>query len=212
MSETGSGKRGGFDTSRPLASFIAVVGGVLVRPARFFAGLAGSETKRVKEPLIFAVICAMLSSFFSFLAAPFDPFAPESPASISGFISIHRENPGAMVALAALFILLLPVFAIVGLYIGAAIQHLFVLVFVRRRRGFQSTFLVVAYGGSVISLLTWVPIAGYLAVLYGVYVTAMGLKELHGTTIARASLAALVPAVLGLITTAIVLISSLSGG
>lgn len=205
MSETDSGKQSGFDTSRPLASFVEVVGGVLVRPARFFAGLEDSGMKRVKEPLIFAVVCGVLSFPLSFLAAPLDPLTPESPASISGFLSMQRENPGAAVALAALLVLLLPFFAIAGVYISAVIQQLFVFVFVRQRRGFRSTFAVIAYGSSVISLLTWVPILGYLATLYGIYVVAMGLKELHGTTMTRAFLAAAVPALLSLATTVLVL-------
>jgi hypothetical protein len=201
LSETGSEKRSGFDTSRPLTSFVEAVGSVLVSPRRFFADLEDSGTKRVKEPLIFALICGVLSFPLSFLAAPLDPLTPESPASISGFLSMQRENPGAALALAALLVLLLPFFAIAGVYISAVIQQLFVFIFVRERRGFRSTFAAIAYGGGVISLLSWIPILGYIATLYGIYVVAVGLKELHVTTTTRALLASAVPALLGLVGT-----------
>ena len=80
---------------------------------------------------------------------------------------------------------------------GAAIQHFFVFLFVRERRGYWGTFPVVAYG-SAISLLSWIPVLGYLATLYGVYVTTVGLREAHATSTTRALLAALVPALFGL--------------
>jgi hypothetical protein len=88
---------------------------------------------------------------------------------------------------------------VLGVYIGAAIQHLFVFLFVRERRGFWGTFPVVAYGGAALSLLSWIPILGYLVMLYGIYVTTVGMREMHGTTTPRALLAALVPTLLSLL-------------
>lgn len=55
-----------------------------------------------------------------------------------------------------------------------------------------ATLRVNAYT-SAAALLSWVPVAGYLASLYGLYVTMLGIRELHGTTTKRASLAILVP-------------------
>ena len=188
----------GFDTSRPVASFLEVVRGVLVEPARFFAGLGGPRPDRVKGPLIFAIICALISSPFAFFLQRYDPLAPRQPDMVSGFSSMFRDNPAAAIALAVLLVALLPLFVALGVYIGAAVQHFFVFLFVRERRGYWGTFPVVAYGGAAISLFSWMPILGYLASLYGIYITTVGLKEMHGTTTTRALLAALVPSLFGL--------------
>ena len=200
----------GFDTSRPGESFVEVVRGVLVEPARFFAGLGEPDPDRVKGPLVFALICYAVSLPLSFLVAPFDPLMPERADPTTGLFSFAQDNLGLALALAVLFLILLPLLAVLGVYLGAAIQHFFVFLFVKQRRGYWGTFPVVAYG-SALALLSWVPVLGYLATLYGVYVTALGLREMHGTSTVRALLAALVPALIGLASTLSSLASSSSG-
>jgi hypothetical protein len=189
----------GFDTSRPGRSFLEVARGVLAEPAAFFAGLGGPRPGRVKGPLVFAIICGVVSSPLALLLEPFNPLTRGQPGIGSSFSSLYGNNPGAAIALAALIVVLLPLFIVLGVYIGAAIQHLFVFLFVRERRGFWGTFPVVAYGGAAISLFSWMPILGYLASIYGIYVTTVGLREMHGTSTTRALLAALVPTLLSLI-------------
>jgi hypothetical protein len=189
----------GFDTSRPGRSFLEVARGVLVEPAAFFAGLGGPRPGRVKGPLVFAIICGVVSSPLALLLEPLNPLTRGQPGIGSSFSSLYGNNPVAAVALAVLIVVLLPLFLVLGVYIGAAIQHLFVFLFVRERRGFWGTFPVVAYGGAAISLFSWVPILGYLASIYGIYVTTMGLREMHGTSTTRALLAALFPTLLSLL-------------
>lgn len=189
----------GFDTSRPLGSFVEVARGALAEPAAFFAGLGGPRPGRVKGPLVFAIICGAVSSLLSLIAEPFNPLTRGQPGIGSSFSSLYGNNPGAAIALAVLIVVMLPLLIVLGVYIGAAIQHLFVFLFVRERRGFWGTFPVVAYGGSAISLFSWMPILGYLASIYGIYVTTVGLRELHGTTTIRALLAALFPTLLSLL-------------
>jgi hypothetical protein len=189
----------GFDTSRPGRSFLEVARGVLAEPAAFFAGLGGPRPGRVKGPLVFAIICGVVSSPLALLLEPFNPLTRGQPGIGSSFSSLYGNNPGAAIALAALIVVLLPLFIVLGVYIGAAIQHLFVFLFVRERSGFWGTFPVVAYGGAAISLFSWMPILGYLASIYGIYVTTVGLREMHGTSTTRALLAALVPTLLSLL-------------
>lgn len=184
---------------------------MLAEPARFFAGLGGPRPDRVKEPIIFAIICALLSTPFAFFLQRYDPLAPRQPDMVSGFTSMFRDNPAAAIALAVLLVVLLPLFAVLGVYIGAAIQHLFVLLFVRERRGYWGTFPVVAYG-SALSLFSWIPVVGYLISLYGIYVTTVGLREMHGTTTPRALLAALVPSLFGLAGVISSLLAPFAGG
>jgi hypothetical protein len=189
----------GFDTSRPGRSFLEVARGVLVEPAAFFAGLGGPRPGRLKGPLVFAIICGVVSSPLALLLEPFNPLTRGQPGVGSSFSSLYGNNPVAAIALAVLIVVLLPLFLVLGVYIGAAIQHLFVFLFVRERRGFWGTFPVVAYGGAAISLFSWIPILGYLASIYGIYVTTMGLREMHETSTTRALLAALFPTLLSLL-------------
>ena len=200
----------GFDTSRPRESFVEVVRGVLLEPARFFAGLGEPGPEGVKGPLVFALICSAISFPLALLVAPVDPLVPEQSNLLANFLSFARDNIGLAVGLAAVFLILLPLFAILGLYLGAAIQHFFVFLFVRERKGYWGTFPVVAYG-SALALLSWIPVLGYLATIYGIYVTTVGLREMHGTTTARALLATLVPALIGLASTLYGLVSPLPG-
>ena len=116
----------GFDTSRPLGSFVEVARGALLEPAAFFAGLGGPRPGRVKGPLVFAIICGVISLPLSLIAEPFDPLRRGQPGMGASFSSLYESNPGAAIALAALIVVLLPLFAVLGVYIGAAIQHLFV--------------------------------------------------------------------------------------
>lgn len=171
---------------------------MLVEPARFFAGLGGPGPDRAKGPLIFATICGVISFLLSFIVAPYDPLAPGQPGLRSGFFSLFRDSPGAATALAAVFVVLLPLLVVLGVYVGAALQHFFVFLFVRERRGYWGTFPVFAYGGGALALFSWIPILGYLVGLYGVYITTIGLRELHATSTTRALLASLVPTLLSL--------------
>ena len=200
----------GFDASRPGESFVEVVRGVLVEPARFFAGLGEPDPRGAKGPLLFAVICGVISVPLSYLAAPFDPLVSGRPGFRVDFLGFAQNNPLVTVALAVVFIILVPLLITLGVYLGAAIQHFFVFLFVRERKGYWGTFPVVAYG-SAISLLSWIPVLGYLATLYGIYVTTVGLKEMHATSTTRALLAALVPALLGLAAAAFSFFSLPSG-
>ena len=184
-----------FTTSRPVSSFVETVRKVILDPSEFFSGV--ETTTAAKGPVIFAVACGMISALLGVLSEPLDPTIPSDASILQGFLSFAANNPGIAVALLVLGLILLPLFALLGLYVTAVIQHLFVLIFVRQRRGFEATFRVAAYG-SAISLFSWIPIVGYLVTLYGVYVYTMGLKKLHSTSTTRALLAALVPILLNL--------------
>ena len=198
LQENGRRRTRGFDTSRPVGSFIEVVRGVLFEPARFFAGLTPRQ-EGVWAPLILAGICFVISAPLSLLSAPLDPLAPEDVLSpLFSLFSLAQDSPGTAIVLAVFLLLLVPLFVALSVYLGTAIHHLFILLFVRQQRGFPATFLVVAYG-SALQLLSWIPVLGYLATLYGIYVFTVGLREVHGTTTTQALLAALVPSLLALV-------------
>lgn len=187
--------RRGLDASRPLTSFVGSVRGVLFGPARFFAGLRESreEERGAGGSLLFACVCFALGLFLTFLAAPLDPLLPQdTPNPLYDFFSRDQGDPSSFMPAVAFRIGMAAIAGGLLVCLTALIQHLFVLLFVRERRGFWATFLVVAYQNAIL-LVTWVPVLGLLAEPYGVYIAAVGVREMHGTTTVRALLAVLVP-------------------
>ena len=61
-----------------------------------------------------------------------------------------------------------------------------------RNSGYGATFRVASYT-QVTSLVNWVPIIGPLLALYGIYLSIVGIREMHGTTTGKAALVVLIP-------------------
>ena len=186
MGSTGGNEsvRTGFEPARFFDSFVQTVRAVTLEPAAFFRNLARSAS--TGNAVVFAVVCAVANLALARLAAPFDPLTTGRTGLPDGWL----------VATLALS----PLLAWLGLYFLAAVQHLFVAVFVRSGRGFDTTLRISAYA-SALALLSWVPVVGYLASLYGLYVTMVGIRELHETSVRRALLAVSVPVLLFAATT-----------
>lgn len=203
-----------FSLSAPLWSFASTVRGVLLSPARFFGGVSAGPRVRLREPLLFSLICTLISTPLAFLAAPLDPFIRNAPGFGETFswvpeLDIAGLEPGVAIRTGLVFVfvgLLILALAVAGFalftYIGATIHQLLVRIFVgRENAGFAATFKVFTYV-SAASLLSWIPVLGYLVSLYAFYLTAVGIRELHSTTTARAVLVAIIPFALSLLSLA----------
>ena len=70
--------------------------------------------------------------------------------------------------------------------------------------GFGSTFRVASYT-QVTSLVNWIPIVGPLLALYRLYLSIVGIKEMHSTTMGEAALVILIPFVVALLVALVVL-------
>src|ERR671916_1893118 len=182
-----------FNLSNPVNSFLDVVRRVVLQPVRFFAGLPRSGV--LLSPLLFALICIVISAILS--AVLVLAGVQESP----GF------NPNPQNALPSVFtpgsawasILLSPIGGTIGLFVVAAIQQLLVrLVVGANNSGFGATFRVASYT-QVTSLVNWIPIVGPLLALYGLYLSIVGIREMHNTTTGKAALVILIPFVVVLI-------------
>src|SRR5215216_5851180 len=170
---SGGASGGEFDYSDPVQSFINAVRGVVTAPVGFFRGIRREGD--FVNPLIFAIICYEVS------------------AILGGIIALAFGSRGFGGFLAS--IIFAPIGAAIGLFIGAGILHLLVMLIVgSRNSGFEGTFRVGAYS-SVTSLVSWIPIIGLIASLYGIYLAIVGIREVHNTTTGRAALVVLIPAV-----------------
>jgi hypothetical protein len=73
--------------------------------------------------------------------------------------------------------------------------------------GYEATFRVVSYA-SVTSLVNWIPVIGGLLGLYGLYLTIVGIREIHATTTGRAALV-LVPVYCVVVVAGVIFLSRL---
>lgn len=166
-----------FSLSDPVGSFIATVRGVVLSPVQFFRGIRTSGD--FVGPMVFALICSVISgilgAFISLISNLI--FGNGAGAAVGGFFST---------------LFLTPIFTLIGLFIGAGIYHLLVMLLVRPNAGFEGSFRVVAYS-SVVQLVSWVPIIGGLLSLYIIVLDIFGMREVHGTTTGRAVAVILIP-------------------
>ena len=185
MGRSGSG--GEFDLSNPVNSFVEVVRRVVLQPVRFFAELTRGGT--LVNALVFALVCIVISAILSGLLVLVG--VQESP----GF------NPNPQNAIPSTFapasalasIAFAPIGGAIGLFVAAAIQQLLVRLIVgENNMGFISTFKVASYS-QVTSLVNWIPIVGPLLALYGLYLSIVGIREVHATTTGKAALVVLIP-------------------
>src|SRR3712207_2347284 len=116
-----------FRYTDPVQTFIATVQAVVLRPVDFFRGILRQGD--LINPLIFALICYEVAAILGGLLR------------LVGFGASNQYFVGFLVS-----IILAPFFAAIGLFIGAGILHLLVMLIVgSRNSGFEATFRVVAY-------------------------------------------------------------------
>jgi hypothetical protein len=177
-----SGSSGGeFDYSDPVQSFMNAVRGVVTAPVGFFRGIRREGD--FVNPLIFAIICYEVS------------------AILGGLLSLVGVGMGDAQGFGSFLIgiILAPIGAAIVLFIGAGILHLLVMLIVgSRNAGYEGTFRVGAYS-AVTSLVSWIPIIGLIASLYGIYLAIVGMREVHNTTTGKAALVVLIPAIVVII-------------
>lgn len=187
---------GEFDLSNPVNSFIWTVKSLVFGPAAFFRGMP--RNAGLKNPLAFAVVCSLIAAapaallvlLFSLVAG----LSGDATSAVGGIF-------GAFVVL-----LLYPIVTVIGLFVGAGIYHLLVLLLLRpSNAGFGATFRVASYGSfpNVLGFLFFIPILNILAGLaigvYTVILYVLGLREAHATTTGKAALVVLAPVAVGLV-------------
>jgi hypothetical protein len=174
---SGGASGGEFDYSDPVQSFINAVRSVVTAPVGFFRGIRREGD--FVNPLIFAIICYEVS------------------AILGGLLGLVGVGMGGTRGFGSFLvsIILAPIGVVIGLFIGAGILHLLVMLIVgSRNSGFEGTFRVSAYS-SVTSLVSWIPFIGWIASLYGIYLAIMGIREVHNTSTGKAVIVVLIPAV-----------------
>lgn len=164
---------------------------VLFSPAEFFKTMPVKEG--LTDPLLYALIVGMVGLMFSYT------WQILLNGSVQGFMppemrtSQYQIFQGINIAALAI---LSPFMLIIGMFIGAGMLHLFLLLVRGARAGFEATFRVVAYCFSPNILLVIPVCGGVIAWIWSLVITIIGLKAAHEISGGKAAFAVLFPLLL----------------
>jgi len=180
---------GEFDYRDPVQSFVRATRGALTRPVDFFRGM--TRQGDFVNPILYALICyeiyAVLSGIIGLV--------------FGGIASIGSGTAGEQAAGVAtsfggfiVSVIVAPFIAALILIVMAGIKHLLVILIVgSSNAGFEATLRVQSYTFAT-RVFWWVPIIGPLVgFVYGVYLSVVGIREVHATTTGKAALVVLIP-------------------
>jgi hypothetical protein len=158
----------------------------VTQPTSFFRGLPRQGT--VANPLIFALICFVINAIFTGL------LELAGIGASRWFVRVAEEGNIFERIIDFLGTLVFtPTAGVIGVFIGAAILQLLTQLIVgANNSGYRATFRVTSYT-AVTALVNWIPVIGGLLALYGVYLSVMGIREMHQTTTGKAVLVVLIP-------------------
>jgi hypothetical protein len=161
------------------------------RPSEAFAGMP--TTGGIGSPLVYAIavgwvgigIAVVWNTLFQGMWIPFMGGGEEA-AVAAGFTA----------AWAVGMILLAPIFVVIGVFIGAAILHLMLMIVGGANNGFEATVRVVCYAQTA-QLAGIIPFCGGLiSMVWAIILYVIGLSTAHRTTQGKAILAVVLPVVL----------------
>ena len=176
-----------YDLSNPVESFADVVRRVVLQPVGFFAGLPRRGS--LLNPLVSALICTEIAAILVGILS----LAGVGGAFVTGYGFQVPENQGLGEFIGS--VVFAPVGSAIGVFVVAGIAHLLVrLVVGATNAGFGATFRVAAYT-SVTSLVSWIPFVGGLLALYGIYISVVGIREMHSTTMGKALVVVVLPVI-----------------
>jgi hypothetical protein len=171
-------------------AFIETLVMVLTRPAEAFSVM--KREGGLGEPLIYALIGGCIGGIVSFLFSL-------GFQSLGMFTDRHNNALAAMagMGIGSAMIILLPLFIVIGLFIGSAIVHLCLMIVGGANQSFETTFRVLAFSHGSTGPLQIVPLCGGLiSGVWAVVCTCIGLARAHETDTGRAVLAVFLPLII----------------
>jgi hypothetical protein len=170
------------------AAFIETLQMVLTRPSEAFTAMR--REGGIGEPLLYAVIGGSVGGAVSFLfSMGLQSLGLFGNQSHNAFAVMAGLGVGSI-----LFIIFLPVFICIGLFIGAAVVHVCLMMVGGAKQSFETTFRVVAFTHGSTGPLQMIPVCGGLiAGVWALIIYCIGLARAHETETGRAVLAVLLP-------------------
>jgi hypothetical protein len=172
---------------------------VLTRPGEAFTRM--STTGDLGRPLVYAVVFGWIGVIASqiyqlALRGAMWQFLPRMPGGMRGMALPATFNVVLMIVA--------PVLVLLGVFIGAAIVHVFLMIVGGANKGFATTVRVLCYAGTT-QVLQVIPFCGgIVASIWAIVLEIIGLAQAHRTTQGKAALAVLLPIALCCVCVAIV--------
>ena len=168
-------------------AFIETLAMVLTKPDLAFRTM--KTEGGLAEPLIYGLIGGCVGGIVSLLLS----LGLQSMGLFAGQRDAFTAMAGIGIGMIAL-IVLVPVFIVIVLFIGAAIVHLCLMIVGGADKSFETTFRVLAFSHGSTGPLQIIPVCGGLiAGVWALVVNCIGLARAHETTTGRAVLAVLLP-------------------
>jgi hypothetical protein len=167
-------------------AFIETLVMVLTRPAEAFTVM--KREGGLGEPLIYALIGGCLGGIVSILFS--------LGLQSVGLFADRHDTFAAMAGMggSAAFIILVPLFVIIGLFVGSAIIHLCLMIVGGANQSFETTFRVIAFSQGSTGPLQMIPVCGgMIAGVWALVCNCIGLARAHDTDTGRAVLAVFLP-------------------
>ena len=162
---------------------------VLTRPNEAFTKMKreGGFVDPLVYALIFGVIGGVVSLMYSFLTQSI------------GLLGSRDSGAGMLANLgvnSAFGLVLLPVAIVVGMFVGAAITHVCLMIVGGANQNYETTLRVLAYGSGSANVCQLIPFCGgFVSLVYSLVVNSIGLARAHETDTWRAVVAILLPIV-----------------
>jgi len=171
-----------------VSAFIETLQIVLTRPAEAFTAMR--REGGLGEPLLYGVIGGSIGGIVSFLFS--------LGLQSVGFLGNRDHNAFAMMAGmgagSIAIIILLPLFIVIGMFIGAAVIHVCLMIVGGAKQSFETTFRVIAFTHGSTGPLQMIPVCGgFIAAVWGLVLYCIGLARAHEIETGRAVIAVLLP-------------------
>lgn len=165
------------------ADFPGAVRAILRDPSAFFRGV--ERTGPVGRPLAFGILAGTAGTVATILW--------RAAATLLRAWRGGDADPAVVLLGAGGMCLVAPLAVTIGLLVGSGVTHLALLLVGGARHGFGATLRATSYAQAP-ELLHVVPVCGsVMAPLWSLWLTVVGLREVHETTTLRALLAVVLP-------------------
>jgi hypothetical protein len=168
---------------------------VLSKPREFYrrmapaAGLGGPLLYAVLVGYVGLLATATYDAIFQTLIGSEPPDLGLGP-EFDRMLAMMEGGPGLLVQ-----VLVGPFALAAGLFVTAGLNHLALMLLGGASRGFEATFRVGAFSKAA-SVISLVPMCGpFVAIVWSAVATIIGLQVVHGTTLAKAAGAVVLPVV-----------------
>lgn len=178
-----------------ITAFVETVGLVLTRPTDAFTVMRTGGG--VGDPLLFGVIGGSIGAIVWSVVS----FALQS-LGWSGMLDQQSSfgdliGAGLSGVMLVIRLVLTPLVVAAGLFIWAALVHLFLMMVGGANKTFETTFRTLSYAYGATSLFVILPCCGWIiALVWGLIADCIGISRSHETDIGRAVMAVVLPLVL----------------